>query len=87
MSCGFRRTEAIMNDASQSSRIPFWLKDAAMGIVPYMYRGDAMPNMHAGIIPNMLKRLLLMEAKSPCILALPKTETNEPIAIPASQYT
>ncbi len=75
-----------MNDANQSSRIPFSLNEAAMGIVPYMHSGEAMPKTHAGIIPKMLNLLLLMEAKSPCILAFPKTETNEPIAIPASQY-
>ena len=76
-----------MNDANQSSRIPFYLNDAAIGIVPYMHSGEAIPRIHAGIIPNRLKRLVLIEAKSPCILALPKTETNEPIAIPSSQYT
>ena len=54
-----------MNDASQSSRIPFSLNDAAIGIVPYMHRGDAMPKIHAGIIPKMLIFFPDIEAKSP----------------------
>ena len=74
-----------MNDANQSSRIPFSRNDAAIGIVPYMHRGDAIPSKHAGTIPNRLKRFVLMEAKSECIFSLPKTDTNEPIAIPHSQ--
>ena len=43
-----------MNDASQSSRIPFSENEAAIGIVPYMQSGEAMPRIHAGTIPNKL---------------------------------
>ena len=74
-----------MKEASQSSRIPFSLNEAAIGIVPYMQSGEAIPRIHAGTIPKRLNFLLLNDAKRECIFSLQKTETNDPIAIPKSQ--
>ena len=74
-----------MKDASQSSRIPFSLNEAAIGIVPYMQSGEAMPRIHAGTVPKRLNFLLLNDAKRECIFSLQKTDTNDPIAIPKSQ--
>jgi len=51
MSCGFSRMELIMKAARKSSLIPFCEKDAQIGIVPYMHRGDAMPRRLAAIQP------------------------------------
>ena len=62
MSWGLSKIEAVMKDANQSSRIPFSLNEAATGIVPYMQRGEAIPRMHAGTIPNRLNFLALSEA-------------------------
>ena len=50
ISWGFKSTELIMKAASQSCRMPFSEKDAAIGIVPYMHNGDRIPRMLAGII-------------------------------------
>lgn len=36
--------ELIIKAASQSSRTPLREKDAAMGMVPYIHRGEAIPN-------------------------------------------
>ena len=44
--------DAIMNAASQSSRIPCFLKEAAIGIVPYMHSGEAIPKRQAGMMPS-----------------------------------
>ena len=74
-----------MKDANQSSRIPFSEKEAAIGIVPYMQRGEAIPKIHAGTIPNKLNFFSFNEAKRSWILFFPKTETKDPIAIPNSQ--
>ena len=53
---GFRRMEDIMKAASQSWRIPCRAKAAAMGMVPYMHRGEAMPSRLAGITPSAPSR-------------------------------
>ena len=50
-------------DASQSWRIPCLEKEAAIGIVPYMHRGDAIPKMLAGITPNTPHFLSLILSK------------------------
>lgn len=52
MSCGLRSIELIMKAASQSSFIPLPEKEAAIGIVPYIHRGEAIPRILAGITPN-----------------------------------
>lgn len=52
MSWGFSRIDAVMKAASQSSRIPFTAKDAAMGMVPYIQSGEAIPSRHAGTRPK-----------------------------------
>ena len=52
MSCGFKSTLDIINAASQSCRIPCFENDAAMGIVPYIQSGEAMPSKLAGTTPH-----------------------------------
>ena len=41
-----------MNAASQSSLMPLLEKEAAMGIVPYMHRGEAIPRTPAAAMPK-----------------------------------
>ena len=43
INCGLSSMELIIKAASQSSRTPLREKEAAMGIVPYMHSGEAMP--------------------------------------------
>ena len=86
MSCGFRRMDAIIKAASQSSRIPCFRKDAAIGIVPYMQRGEAMPRRHAGMMPKRPQRVFCIFTKSPWIRSLAKTEIRDPTAMPMTQY-
>ena len=78
--------DAIINEASQSSLIPFSENDAAIGMVPYIQRGDAMPKIHAGITPNSPIRLFFIRSNSRCIFSFPKTEMIEPTPIPSNQY-
>ena len=44
--------EDIINAASQLSRIPLLEKDAAIGIVPYIHNGDAIPRILAAGMPR-----------------------------------
>jgi hypothetical protein len=74
--------ELIIKAASQSSFIPFSDKDAEIGIVPNMQRGDIMPMTLAGTIPATPSFLFCNALTSSGILLLPKTEITEPIAIP-----
>ena len=74
-----------MNAASQSSRMPFAAKDAAMGMVPYMQSGDAMPRRHAGTMPRSPIRPPDRLPKRRWMCALPKTDTAEPMSMPRSQ--
>ena len=46
--------ELIIKEASHSSLIPPLENEAAMGIVPYIQRGDATPSIDANIIPMIL---------------------------------
>ena len=75
-----------MKAASQSSRMPCFRKDAAMGIVPYMQSGEAIPRRQAGMMPRSPSFFPCIPAKSACILSFANTETSEPIAMPRTQY-
>ena len=68
--------EAIINAASQSSRIPCFRKDAAIGTVPYMQSGEAMPRIQAGIMPKAPHFVSFMPAKMLWILPFANTEIN-----------
>ena len=61
-------------------------KEAATGIVPYMQSGEAIPRIHAGIMPNNPHFLSFMPAKMPWILSFAKTEMKDPISMPRIQY-
>ena len=61
-------------------------KDAAIGIVPYMQSGEAMPSRHAGMMPIIPSLFSLIRVISPWILSFANTETRDPIAIPITQY-
>ena len=61
---GLRSIDDIIKAASQSSSMPFFAKEAAMGMVPYMHKGEAMPISDAGIRPNAPSFFPCMEAKS-----------------------
>ena len=78
--------DAIMKAASQSSRMPCFRKEAAIGIVPYMQSGEAIPRMQAGIIPNRPSFLSFIPAKMPWILSFANTEMKDPVSMPKIQY-
>ena len=78
--------EAIIKAASQSSLIPCLRNDAAIGIVPYIQSGEAIPRIQAGMMPNKPHFLSLMPAKMPWILFFAKTEIKDPISMPRIQY-
>ena len=81
-----RSTPAIMNAASQSSRIPCFAKEAAIGMVPYIQSGEAIPSRQDGIIPSRPHFLSRIPRKRLWIPSLANTETKEPMAMPSSQY-
>ena len=58
ISWGLSRIEDIMKEASQSWRIPCRAKAAAMRMVPYIHRCDAIPSRLAGITPSAARRNL-----------------------------
>lgn len=60
-------------------------KDAAIGIVPYIQSGDAIPRRQAGMIPISLSFFPCIRENIPCILSLANTEMNDPIAMPITQ--
>jgi hypothetical protein len=78
--------EDIMNAASQSSRIPFSAKEETIGMVPYMQRGEAIPNKLAGMIPNTPSCLSCRDENNACSRSLPNTDTSDPTTIPSAQY-
>ena len=75
-----------MKAASQSCRIPCRAKEAAMGIVPYIQSGEAMPSRLAGMTPRAPRRRLAKERNRPWSLSFAKTEMAEPVSIPSTQY-
>ena len=78
--------ELIINAASQSCSIPLSEKEAAMGIVPYIHRGEAIPKADAGITPKAPKRFPWMERNILWIESFAKTEIADPSTIPSTQY-
>lgn len=86
ISWGLRRTEDIINAASQSSRIPLLEKDAAMGMVPYIQRGEAIPRADAATMPSTPNFLSPKERKVSCTRSLRDTATREPMTMPSTQY-
>ena len=86
ISWGFSRILLIINAASQSSRIPCRQKEAAMGMVPYIQRGDAVPRRLAGITPQIPIRLLRSPPNRLWMAFFANTEIREPITIPSTQY-
>ena len=86
MSWGFSRMEDIMKAASQSSFMPLLEKEAAMGIVPYMHRGEAIPRALAAKIPAIPSFLSCRERKRLWIWSFANTDTADPISIPRTQY-
>ena len=75
-----------MKAASQSSRMPCFRKEAAIGIVPYMQSGEAIHRIQAGIMPNSPHFLSFMPAKALWILSFANTEMKDPISMPRIQY-
>ena len=55
-SWGLSRMELIINAPSHSSFMPPLEKEAAMGTVPYIQRGDAIPRALAAAIPAIPPR-------------------------------
>ena len=77
--------ELIIKDASQSSRIPLREKEAAMGMVPYIHRGEAMPIALATTIPNTPSLRSPRERRLLWIASLAKTEMADPSTMPSTQ--
>ena len=75
----------IIKAASQSSRIPCREKEAAMGMVPYMHRGDKVPSRLAGITPQIPIFLSFSPPKRLWMAFFANTETREPMTMPATQ--
>ena len=75
----------IINAASQSSLMPLFEKDAAMGMVPYMQSGEAIPSALAAAIPRIPMCLSPMARKVSWILSFKNTETADPRSIPRTQ--
>lgn len=73
-----------MKAASQSSRIPLRESEAAMGMVPYMHRGEAMPRALAAAMPSAPARPPRRERSARWIAPLAKTETAEPTSMPST---
>ena len=65
--------------------MPFSDSEAAIGIVPYMQSGEAMPRRLAGTTPAAPKRAPRIAPSSPCILSFANTEIDEPIRMPSPQ--
>lgn len=86
MSWGLSRMEDIINAASQSSRIPLLEKEAAMGIVPYMHSGEAIPRALAATMPTKPSFLSPKPRKDSWMRSFRNTETAEPMTIPSTQY-
>ena len=86
ISWGFKRIEAIMKAASQSCRMPCLEKEAAMGIVPYMHSGEAIPSRQAGTTPRSPHLVSFIRVNILWIRSLAKTLTAEPMAMPSTQY-
>ena len=76
--------ELIIKAASQLSRIPLLEMEAAMGIVPYIHRGEAIPNALAVTIPQTPSRFPFRARKARWIESLAKTETADPMTIPST---
>jgi hypothetical protein len=85
-SWGLSRMELIIKAASQSSFIPFVENEAAIGMVPYIQSGEAIPIRLAGIIPKMPSRLFCKAVNRAWILFFPNTEMIDPNTIPSAQY-
>lgn len=77
--------ELIINAASQSSFIPLLEKDAAIGIVPYIHKGEAIPRTLAATIPKTPNFFSPSARKVLWMRSLRNTETAEPSAIPRTQ--
>ena len=76
--------ELIIKAASQLSRIPLLEKEAAMGIVPYMHKGEAIPRALDAAIPQTPSFFPCRERKARWMGSLAKTETAEPMSIPST---
>ena len=76
--------ELIIKAASQLSRIPLLEMEAAMGIVPYIHKGEAIPNALAAAIPKTPSRFPFKARKARWIESLAKTETADPMTIPST---
>lgn len=53
ISCGLRRMELIIKAPNQSSRRPLLEKEAAIGMVPYMHKGEAIPRALETTMPSI----------------------------------
>ena len=71
-----------MNAARDESLMPPLERDAAIGMVPYMHSGEAMPSSEERTIDVMLSVCLPTLSIAPSILAFMNTDMTEPTAIP-----
>ena len=76
--------ELIINAANQLSFIPLLEKEAAMGIVPYIHKGEAIPKALAAAIPKTPNLFPWRARKARWIESLAKTETADPMTIPST---
>ena len=76
----------IINAASQLSSMPPRENDEAIGMVPYMHRGDAIPSALAAAMPRIPIRFPRRARNALWMESFAKTDTAEPITIPSTQY-
>lgn len=79
------KKELIINAASQSCSMPLSANEAAIGIVPYIQRGEAIPRAEAGTMPKAPRRFPWIERNNLCIESFAKTDTADPSTMPSTQ--
>ena len=77
--------ELIVNAAIQSSLSFIFAREAQIGIVPYIHKGDAMPRSEAGIMPKTPNFVLPRAATALFIFSFAKTDITDPMTIPKIQ--
>ena len=83
---GLSNIELIINAANQSSRTLWREKEAAMGIVPYIHKGEAMPKRLEKTRPKIPYFFWPGALAELWMLSFKNTDTAEPRAMPSTQY-
>lgn len=74
----------IIKAASRSSRIPFGEKEAAIGMVPYIHSGEAMPSALAASTAPTPPRPCPSAPTAAWMRLFPNTEMADPSIMPST---